>query len=824
MKLRMDYKCPKCRNCESCRNPYDTERISQRKEVEDEAIKDSVLLAGLLDAIAKDEDIKNNSEENPNENEQSVRVDKNENVKEENLNKDAKNEEYECECEDALICLCSSSTSIADSNGLSDSVNYEWDDEFTALSNVSGNKEYRCEPADEIEVTFAKLNSCEIMRPFNNGLVDTNQNELPFNSLYTAGIITEDQYEQDTSTTTLQKVTGYDLDTFYNERNSAMGCSLPSHVATVFMMDHTNHGPNVAAHNDDFDWDLYYGPSASEHMELPVDVDEEPPYKIRGATEGEMPEPEILGAADEELHGDAEDEKPEPEILGADDEELHSDAEDKMLESENPVKSTLFKEDFYDKENEEWQQFKEVKEESNDDEIVKIDDEEINNEKCECEINRLLLCLCDEWNGVLGQSKSSALIAEGKVAGIGLSKHDAIVSILAALEQYNVQLRYMPVEVRGGEPTDSNLEQFIKELLPYNKLYKDGLEISTAKFAEMCDLEILRTRGDNGEADTEQNMDQFPPSFLYTEVDIKQYEQEPSSTSLHNTTGYEISKPCSKRNSDMGSLFKSVHSPQPYQDKTLVATEFMAAHHPSYTGPSVAPANVNSTLPKQKMSNIPFKLNMLPRVTDLSDDDNYGAAIAASTNLGEPMSYANQNLSEELDYKMSDAFLEFLPSDNTAEPRCKAYSENGPMFDTAKPRCKADTEDVPELRYYNEGTVAETNGYEPLNLMDTGQPHTDPMMSGLYMLQLITFLLTAQADIDLTSAIPLYERRYKESDTRMSHGYNSLLNIVGPDTVSKADTKVDLELRIAQVSFRSVLLPPALLLPRTDAAFTGLSQ
>ena len=209
----------------------------------------------------------------------------------------------------------------------------------------------------------------------------------------------------------------------------------------------------------------------------------------------------------------------------------------------------------------------------------------------------------------------------------------------------------------------------------------------------------------------------------------------------------------------------------------------MAAHHPSYTGPSVAPANVNSTLPKQKMSNIPFKLNMLPRVTDLSDDDNYGAAIAASTNLGEPMSYANQNLSEELDYKMSDAFLEFLPSDNTAEPRCKAYSENGPMFDTAKPRCKADTEDVPELRYYNEGTVAETNGYEPLNLMDTGQPHTDPMMSGLYMLQLITFLLTAQADIDLTSAIPLYEYPFK----LMLLGLHTLQVIVaGTETLAKA--------------------------------------
>ena len=108
---------------------------------------------------------------------------------------------------------------------------------------------------------------------------------------------------------------------------------------------------------------------------------------------------------------------------------------------------------------------------------------------------------------------------------------------------------------------------------------------------------------------------------------------------------------------------------------------------------------------------------------------------------------------------------------------------------------------------YTEMSVAE---YEQ-DLMLTEQPQTaiGPM---------------PVADIDFTSAIPLYERQYEESDTRMSHGYNSLLNIVGPDTVSKADTKVDLELRIAQVSFRSVLLPPALLLPRTDAAFTGLSQ
>ena len=42
--ITVDYKCPKCRNCESCKNPFDTERISQREEVEDEAIKESVVV------------------------------------------------------------------------------------------------------------------------------------------------------------------------------------------------------------------------------------------------------------------------------------------------------------------------------------------------------------------------------------------------------------------------------------------------------------------------------------------------------------------------------------------------------------------------------------------------------------------------------------------------------------------------------------------------------------------------------------------------------------------------------------------------------------
>ena len=45
----------------------------------------------------------------------------------------------------------------------------------------------------------------------------------------------------------------------------------------------------------------------------------------------------------------------------------------------------------------------------------------------------------------------------------------------------------------------------------------------------------------------------------------------------------------------------------------------------------------------------------------------------------------------------------------------------------------------------------------------------------------------------------------------------------GPDTVCRADTEVDLyrELHIAQVSYCSMLLPPALLSPRPNAAFVG---
>ena len=40
--LVLEYRCPTCRQCQSCRNAPDTERISLREELEDEAIKNSV--------------------------------------------------------------------------------------------------------------------------------------------------------------------------------------------------------------------------------------------------------------------------------------------------------------------------------------------------------------------------------------------------------------------------------------------------------------------------------------------------------------------------------------------------------------------------------------------------------------------------------------------------------------------------------------------------------------------------------------------------------------------------------------------------------------
>ena len=40
--IDLAYRCPKCRNCHDCRNANETERISVREEIEDQAIKDSI--------------------------------------------------------------------------------------------------------------------------------------------------------------------------------------------------------------------------------------------------------------------------------------------------------------------------------------------------------------------------------------------------------------------------------------------------------------------------------------------------------------------------------------------------------------------------------------------------------------------------------------------------------------------------------------------------------------------------------------------------------------------------------------------------------------
>ena len=42
--LNIEYRCPKCRNCNDCRNSHETERISLREEAEDLMIRDSVTL------------------------------------------------------------------------------------------------------------------------------------------------------------------------------------------------------------------------------------------------------------------------------------------------------------------------------------------------------------------------------------------------------------------------------------------------------------------------------------------------------------------------------------------------------------------------------------------------------------------------------------------------------------------------------------------------------------------------------------------------------------------------------------------------------------
>ena len=43
-RIRIDYRCPKCRSCSSCRNALETEKISLREEAEEAEIRASVQL------------------------------------------------------------------------------------------------------------------------------------------------------------------------------------------------------------------------------------------------------------------------------------------------------------------------------------------------------------------------------------------------------------------------------------------------------------------------------------------------------------------------------------------------------------------------------------------------------------------------------------------------------------------------------------------------------------------------------------------------------------------------------------------------------------
>ena len=69
--LSVEYRCPKCRNCNDCRNSHETERISLREEAEDLMIRDSVKLdwqnkkiISHLPMRGKEEEFLSNNREN----------------------------------------------------------------------------------------------------------------------------------------------------------------------------------------------------------------------------------------------------------------------------------------------------------------------------------------------------------------------------------------------------------------------------------------------------------------------------------------------------------------------------------------------------------------------------------------------------------------------------------------------------------------------------------------------------------------------------------------------------------------------------------------
>ena len=139
----------------------------------------------------------------------------------------------------------------------------------------------------------------------------------------------------------------------------------------------------------------------------------------------------------------------------------------------------------------------------------------------------------------------------------------------------------------------------------------------------------------------------------------------------------------------------------------------------------------------------------------------------------------------------------------TAPRQCRLEIPNARCIDVASPRqgprvsAATDSRFLPPLHHISLGQFLSLFllPLHPNKFVDSEQfhfpyhvPYRDTMFFGY----------TRSADYGEYGGLYLAAPAHtEESDTRMSRGYDSLPNIVGPDTVSKADTKVDLELRIA---------------------------
>merc|ERR1711994_395685 len=113
------------------------------------------------------------------------------------------------------------------------------------------------------------------------------------------------------------------------------------------------------------------------------------------------------------------------------------------------------------------------------------------NESCECDAGSLI-CLCDDNDCVIGHFGQQESFAKF------VSKYDVTAAVLAALTKHNVSLFYKPEEVQSytkmqgsDDPVLCHFEQSIQKLLPFNRIYMDGMEITANELAKLSLIEMV---------------------------------------------------------------------------------------------------------------------------------------------------------------------------------------------------------------------------------------------------------------------------------------------------------------------------------------------